>query len=511
MPKERLSMRKIKEVLRLFYDKRISQRAIAGACGIARSTVQDYIKRFEATGLMWPLPEEVDDSQLNQLLFSRPTSNKTDRPHADWPYIHQELARKGVTLKLLWQEYRQLHPDGYGYTRFCQLYRSWARKLKVSMRQVHKAGEKTFVDYAGLSMELIDPLTGEVKSAQVFVAVLGASHYIYAEASASQSLTCWLSSHVRAFRYFGGVTEIIVPDNLKSGVAKPCRYEPELNPSYQDLAQHYAVAIIPARVAKPKDKAKVEVAIQLVERWVLAPLRNRTFFSMEELNKAIFEKLEQLNNRPMKALGKSRKELFELLDKPALNPLPKTDYQIALWKKARVNLDYHVELDKHYYSVPFTLVHKPVEMRYTEKIVEVFYQATRVASHLRSYLPHRHTTQTEHMPEAHQKMLEWTPSRFLRWAEKIGPNTKTMIDTILNGRQHPEQGYRSCLGLLRLEKTYGRKRLERACQRALHFGLCSRKHVLSILKNKQDLLDLPQQEQLISAPHANIRGAHFYK
>ena len=511
MPKERLSMRKIKEVLRLYYDKELSQRAIAGACGIARSTVQDYIKRCEATGLMWPLPEEMDDSELNQLLFSRPTSNKTGKPRADWTYIHQELAKKGVTLKLLWQEYRQLHPDGYGYTRFCQLYRAWARKLKVSMRQIHKAGEKTFVDYAGLSMEVTNPVSGEITLAQIFVAALGASHYIYAEGTTSQSLTCWLSSHVHAFKYFGGTTEIIVPDNLKAGVSKPCRYEPELNPSYQDLAEHYGVAIIPARVARPKDKAKVEVAIQLVERWILAPLRNRTFFSMEELNAAIFEKLYELNNRPMKALGKSRRELFELLDKPALNPLPKTDYQLALWKKARVNLDYHIELDKHYYSVPFTLVHKTVEVRYTEKIVEVFYQGTRVASHLKSCLAHHHTTLPEHMPEAHQKMLEWTPSRFLRWAEKIGPNTRMMIDTILNGRKHPEQSYRSCLGLLRLEKTYGRKRLERACQRALHFDLTSRKHVLSILKSKQDLLDLPQQEELISSPHANIRGAHFYK
>ena len=511
MPKKRLSMRKIKEVLRLHYDKRISQRAIAGACSIARSTVQDYIKRFEAAGLMWPLPEGMDESQLNQLLFSRAAPNKTNKPQADWTYIHQELARKGVTLKLLWQEYCRAHPDGYGYTRFCQLYRTWARKLKVSMRQVHKAGEKTFVDYAGLTMEVIDPLTGQVNRAQVFVAALGASHYIYAEATVSQSLTCWLSSHVRAFRYFGGVTEIIVPDNLKSGVSKPCRYEPELNPSYQELAQHYGVAIIPARVAKPKDKAKVEVAIQLVERWVLAPLRNRTFFSIEELNQAIFAKLKELNNRSMKTLDKSRKELFELVDKPALNPLPTTDYQIALWKKTRVNLDYHIELDKHYYSVPFTLVHKVMELRYTEKMVEIFYQSRRVASHLRSYLAHHHTTLPEHMPEAHQKMLEWTPSRFLRWAKKIGPNTRTIIDTILNGRQHPEQGYRSCLGLLRLEKTYGRSRLERACQRALHFGLSSRKHVLSILKSKQDLLDLPQQEELIAGPHDNIRGAHFYK
>jgi transposase len=500
-------MRKLKEVLRLRHQG-LSLNAIAGACQIARSTVQDYVRRADAAGLGWPLPE-VDEPALDGLLFAIPPE-KGDRPLPDWDAVHQELSRKGVTLSLLWQEYKQQHPTGYAYTQFCLYYQRWAKKTKVVMRQEHKAGEKTFVDFAGQTMAVIDPSTGEASPVQIFVATLGASSFTFACAVPGQDLESWLSCHIGAFRYFGGLTEIVVPDNLKAGVKKACRYEPDINPSYQELAEHYGVAVLPARAGKPRDKAKVEVAVQVVERWVLAPLRNRKFFSLSELNAAMSEKLDALNDRTMKEYGKTRRELFELWDRPALKPLPQSDYEIAFWKKATVNIDYHIEIEKHYYSVPYTLASKMVEVRYTASTIEVFHHNRRVASHLRSYAQYKHTTRDEHMPRAHQEAQTWSAGRITAWARKIGPETLALVLAIIGSRQHPEQGYRSCLGLLRLEKTYGATRLERACARALRFGMKTRRHVLTILENKQDLIDIPDEEQAF-AGHSNIRGASFYQ
>lgn len=507
MPKPRLSMRKLKEVLRL-HQQGLSLNAIAGACHIARSTAQSYIKRATAAGMSWPLPEDLDDAKLDGLLFSKPPEKK-DRPLPDWKRVHQDLGRKGVTLSLLWQEYRQQHPDGYAYTQFCLHYQRWANKIKVVMRQEHKAGERTFVDFAGQTMDVIDPLTGESTQAEVFVAVLGASNYTFACAVPGQDLTSWLTCHIKALHYFGGASEILVPDNLKAGVKKACRYEPDINPAYQELAEHYHVAVIPARAGKPRDKAKVETAVQVVERWVLAPLRNRRFFSISELNTAMAEKLKTLNAREMRAYGKSRRDLFELWDRPTLKPLPSTDYEIAFWKKARVNLDYHIEIGKHYYSVPYTLAHKAVEVRYTDRTIEVFHQNMRVASHLRCHAEHKHTTLLEHMPRAHQETRTWSAAKISAWAGRIGPSTLSMVTAIIESRDHPEQGYRSCLGLLRLEKTYGPGRLEQACARAVHFGMKTRRHVLSILENKQDMLDILDEEKAFGA-HPNVRGANFY-
>ncbi|MFW6244581.1 MAG: IS21 family transposase [Fibrobacterota bacterium] len=503
-------MRKIKEVLRLHFDKGLSLGAISRACGIGRTTTHRYLKRFKASGLSWPLPDDIDEQSLNARLFHKPVPPVEKQDLPDWQHVHQELSRKGVTLRLLWEEYRQLHPEGYAYSHYCNLYRTWRKRLKVTLRQAYKAGEKLFVDYAGMTVDIINPETGEVSKAQIFACALGASHYMYAEASPGQDLESWITSHTNALRFYGGVPEIVIPDNLKSGVRSPCLYEPDINPTYQEWAEHFGVAVIPARVKKPRDKAKAETAVQIVERRILAPLRNRTFFSIEELNHVLWEKLDELNNTPMQGMDKSRRELFKLLDKPALNPLPRRDYEIAQIRQAKVNLDYHIEVEKHYYSVPYTLAHKRVEVRYTRRIVEIFHQGRRIASHPRCHRPYRHTTQYEHMPKAHQEVVGWTPEKFTNWAGMIGPATLRMIEAILSSRLHPQQGFRSCLGLLRLEKAHGKERLEKACERALHFNLMGRRHVLEILKKKQDRLELPCREAS-SANHVNIRGSKYFQ
>lgn len=508
--KKRLSMRKIKEVLRLHYDQGLSQNAIAGACRIARATVQDYLRRFQAADLSWPLPEDLSEADLDALLFPR-LSDRCPKPQPDWAEVHRELARQGVTLQLLWQEYIQAHPQWYQYSRFCQLYRGWARSHKLSLRQRHKAGEKLFVDWAGQTMPITDPETGEVRQAQIFVAALGASHYLYVEAAEDQTLENWLLAQVRALRFYGGVPEIIVPDNPKTAVTSPCRYEPDLNPSYQEFARHYGLAVIPARVRKPKDKSKVEVGVQVVERWVLAPLRDRTFFSLSELNQALTAQLQLINDRPLSDLQQSRRELFADLDQPALRPLPPTEYEMAHIAKVRVNQDYHVQWEQHYYSVHYRLVHQVVELRSTARIVEIYHGGQRLASHRRQTTAGQ-TTLLEHMPEAHRRMLEWAPSKLTLWAGEIGPDTQRLIQIILARPQHPEQNYRSGLGFLQLEKRYGRARLEKACQRALAFGLTTYKQLRTILKSGQDLLPLPTTDSDdICPPHANLRGAQCYQ
>jgi transposase len=429
--------------------------------------------------------------------------------------LHQELKKKGVTLQLLWHEYKEKCPEGYQYSQFCRLYHQWAEKLDPCLRQEYRAGEKLFVDYAGQTMEVIDSETGEIHQAQIFVATLGASNYTFAEATLSQDLPSWIQCHVHAFEFFQGVTEILVPDNLRDAVTRSCRYEPDLNASYREMAEHYGAVIIPARVAKPRDKAKVESGVLQVERWVLAPLRHRSFFSFAELNEAIQEQLEFLNNRPFEKLQGTRKSLFESLEKSSLQPLPIHRFVFAEWKTPRVNIDYHIEVDRHYYSVPYQLIHEKVEVRLTNTTVEVFFKGRRVASHLRSYLPGKHTTSSEHMPKSHQKHLKWTPSRLIQWAGTIGPHTQKLLAFILENRPHPEQGYRSCLGVLRLRKRYSPERLEAACARALAFKAYSYKNVESILKNGLDQQPLESssssQTCLPLLEHENLRGRQYYQ
>jgi transposase len=421
------------------------------------------------------------------------------------------MKRKGVTLALLWDEYRQVYPAGYSYSQFCEVYRKWRQKLPRVMRQKHKAGEKMFVDYAGHKMRVINPETGEIQEVEIFVATLGASSYTYAEAMASQTLPDWVGGHVRALTFFGGVPAIIVPDNLKAGVTKASYYEPELNPTYQAFAAHYQVAIVPTRVVKPQDKAKVETGVQVVERWVLAPLRDRKFFSLAELNAAMQPLLAALNAREMKHLGLARQTLFATLDQPALKPLPSTPYEYAFWKRARVHIDYHVAFEKHFYSVPHTLVGQEVDLRATEKVVEIFHKRTRVASHRRRTTQGHYSTLHLHMPPEHQFYASWSPARFQAWAAEHGPETEALVTRILQGRRHPQQAYRTCLGILGLAKKYPRARLEAACARANRAQLTTYKGVHNILKNNLDQRPLPAEELEQAMPtHPNIRGEDYY-
>ena len=512
MPAERLSMRTIREVLRLKWQEKLSHQQIAASCRIARSTVREYLERAASAGLAWPLSPDLDDAALDRLLFPpQPPIASETRPLPDMAQIHRELSRKGVTLRLLWLEYKASYPEGYQYSQFCLLYHQWAGHLDVCLRQSYRAGEKLLVDYAGLTMTIIDPQTGQESPAELFVAVLGASNYTFCRASASQSLPDWIDAHRHAFAFFGGVAELTVPDNLKSAVTKACRYEPELNPTYRDMARHYGTVIIPARSGNPRDKAKVEEAVQMVERWIVAPLRHSRFFSLHELNAAIAEKLAELNEKPFQKLEGTRRGLFEDLDRPALRPLPQRPYEYAEWKKARVNIDYHVELAGHYYSVPYQLIKQPVELRITMNTVEILFKGRRVASHPRNAKRGAHTTEPSHMPEAHRRYLEWTPSRIMTWAAKTGPMTEALVTAVLESRRHPEQGFRSCLGILRLGKRYSPERLEAACARALACRALSYRSVESILKTGLDRQAIPETPPSPPAViHPNIRGKQYY-
>jgi len=503
-------MRKIRDALRLQAAGQ-SRRQIATSLGVGRTTAGEYLVRAERAGLGWPLPGDLDDAALEQRLFPvAQTGPRSAHQPPDWPAIHRELRRPGVTLALLWEEYRAADPDGYGYSRFCELYRRFEGRLSPNMRQTHIAGEKMFVDYAGQTIGFMDGLTGEEHVAQLFVACLGASSYTFAEATMTQSLPDWTGSHVRAFDFFGGVTAQVVCDNLKSGITKACFHEPAVNRTYADLAAHYDTAVVPARPYKPRDKAKVEVAVQIAERWILAALRNRQFFTLAELNAAIRELVDKLNNRVTRHLGASRRALFDALDRPALKALPQDPYTFAAWKECRVALDYHVEVEKHYYSVPHTLLREKVWARLTGRTVEVFHGGKRVAVHVRSSSNRRHTTVREHMPSAHRRYADWTPERLKRQAGEIGASTSALVEIILRERTHPEQGFRSCIGIIRLAKPHGADRLEAACARALDIGARSYTSVNSILKNNLDRKRPAPATDEPAITHANIRGSNYF-
>lgn len=507
-------MRKIKEVLRLKHEHGLSDRQIALSCGIARSTVSEYLMRARAAGITWPVTG-LDDGSIEARLFPDrrgKAESKEPRPMPDFAEIHNELrTHKHLTLQLVWEEYKRTHADGYQYSQFCDLYRRWAKMLDLVLRQTHRAGEKLFVDYAGETVPIVDVQTGEVREANIFVAVLGASNYTYADATLKADLESWMGSHVRALDYLGGYPEIIVPDNLKAGVKSPSRYEPDLNPTYQEMAAHYGVAVIPARVRKPRDKAEVEVGVQIVERWILAALRKQVFTSIGELNQAIKELLEKLNDRQFRKRPGSRRELFEQLDRPALKPLPVERFEIARWKWRRVDRDYHVELLNHYYSVPSNLVGREVELRYTADTVEVFYKGVRVASHALSSQVGEAATVEAHRPESHRRYLEWTPERLSGWSTHAGPATAAVVEHVLNNAVHREQGLRSCLGLVRLANCYGIERLEAACARALKFEACSYRSIQSILKTGLDRI-APSEPVSAAEPieHANMRGPDYF-
>lgn len=513
---EKISMTKTKEILRLRYEHELSVRDIGLSCHIGRQTVANYLALARLSNINWAEDKNLSDVELEAKLYKRNVSQSKSsainkKPLPDFAYIKTELKKRGVTLQLLWSEYKREFPDdGYQYEMFCLLFNRWEKKLKMCMRQNHKAGEKLFIDYEdGLS--IINSQTGEVVSTELFVAVWGASNYTYAEATMTQQLSNWIMSNVRAFEYFGCVPHVCVPDNLKSGVTKACRYEPDINQTYLNLAQHYKTVVIPARPKKPKDKAKVEVGVQIAARWILAVLRNHKFFSLGELNGAIKELLEKLNTRLLVKFQKSRRELFEELDKPNALMLPGKPYEYAEWKKCRVNIDYHIEVAMHYYSAPYQLRSEQVDVRLSGETVEIFFKGQRITSHVRSMLKGFSTTKKEHMPESHRQYLEWTPSRIIDWAGKNGQNTAELVKMIMENRAYPEQGYRSCLGIMRLTKYYPVERVENACKRALKYKLYSYRHVKNILETKLDQQTEIENKTISSPMHENIRGENYWE
>jgi transposase len=509
MPEPRLPMRKVRDVLRLSAAG-MSKRKIAASLGMSATAARDCIWRARRTGLAWPLPADLTDEELECRLYPPAVAAKDRRPQPDWAVVHRELRRPGVTLQLLWEEHRAIHPNGYGYSHYCELYRTWAVRLSPTMRQSHVAGERMFVDYAGTTLEVIDPSSGEVMTAQLFVAALGASNYTYAEATWTQGLSDWIGSHTRTFAFIGGVPAMVVSDNLRSGITKACFYEPAVNRTYAEMAAHYNTAIVPARPYRARDKAKVEVAVQIATRFIIAKLRNRQFFSLCALNEAISELVAQINTRASRHLGASRRALFEDLERSALKPLPAEPYVFAEWKECRVGLDYHVDVDKHYYSVPHQLLREKIWARITARTVEVFHRGQRVAAHVRSSSNRKHTTVREHMPSSHRRYADWTPERLRRQAGEIGRNTSALVEIILRERTHPEQGFRACVGILRLVKTYGRERLEDACSRALEIGARSYSSVNSILKNNLDRQRPAKPADGPAIAHDNIRGPTYF-
>ena len=503
-------MRKLRDVLRLTAAG-MSSRQLAASLTIGATTVIDYLGRARRAGIAWPLPEDLTDEALEARLYPPPrTVGKDQRPQPNWPAIHRELKRPGVTLQLVWEEHRAQHPQGYGYSRFCELYRFWAKRLSPTMRQTHVAGEKLFVDYAGTTLEVVDGATGEFHTCHLFVAALGASSYTWAEATPSQSLADWIGSHTRAFAFFGGVPAMVVSDNLKAGITKACFYEPAVNRSYAEMAAHYDTAIIPARPRNPRDKAKVEAAVLLATRWIVAKLRNRKFFSLADLNEAIRACVTALNDRVSRHLGASRRALFETIERSALKPLPAEPYVFAQWKECRVGLDYHVEIAKHYYSVPYTLLREKLWARITARTVELFHRGKRVAAHVRSSSNRQLTTVREHMPSSHRRYADWTPESLRRRAGEIGRNTSALVEIIMRERTHPEQGFRACAGILRLAKTHGTERLEAACGRALEIGARSYTSVNSILKNNLDRQRPASATDGPAITHGNIRGSTYF-
>jgi transposase len=508
---ERKTMRRIKECLRLYFELKVSQAAIARALQIARSTVGDYIERARKCGKPWAELNALNEEQMEALLFTG-QQQKTDepRPLPDWNEVHKELHSKSyMTLRVLWEEYVKTHPDGYSYPRYIVLYRQWAQRLKVYMRQRHIGGEKLFVDYSGKKPKIRDFRTGEEREAELLVMAWGASQYIYAEAQESQQLPCWIMGHRRGYEYFGCAPHIEVDDNLKSAVTKACRYDPDVNLTFTEFATHYGVAVIPARPRKPKDKPKAENAVLLVQRWILACLRHRVFYSVAELNRAIIELLEVFNDKQMQRLPKSRRQLFEELDKPNALPLPAEPFVYREWSFPTVAFDYHIEVDHHFYSVPWTLAKKKVSVRTTENAVEVFHHQDRVALHLRSRAEYQYTTLTEHMPPAHQKYAEWTPARIFKWAQEIGPATHKLIEKVIKTKFHPQQGFRPSMGILRLGKTYGNDRLEAAAVIALTFGFVRVQQITDLLRNGRDK-QAKQGPTATVKNRVNIRGRGYY-
>jgi len=505
-------MRKIREILRLDAEGR-SKKQIAQLVGAGRTTVREALKRAEVACVTWPLPDDVSDSELEAMLYPPPTAG--ERPLPDWKQVRRELARKGVTLQLLHAEYEAEH-EGlavYSYNRFVELFKAWRRdRVEPVMRQVHHAGERLFVDWAGMTVPIVDPGTGVVSERPVFVGALGASNFTFARVMPSMELAHWTMVQVMCLEAIGGVPELIVPDNPKTAVSKACWYEPEVHPVYEEMASHYGVAVLPARPRKPRDKAKVESAVLIVERSVLAPLRNQTFLSIADANEQITRLVDKLNDRPMQGLDASRRELLERVDRPALRQLPRERWQYAERRVAKVGPSYHVKVDGHHYSVPHALGGERVIVRASARTIEILHDSRRVTSHPRSYVKNGYTTTAEHMPSTHRHRAKWTPERMLRWAASTGPHTERFVEQLMNSKTHPEQGFQAAQGIMRLARQCGDERVEAACQRALIAGACSYKSIATILERGLDRQPLPDPAAPTRAlpAHSNVRGSDYY-
>ena len=516
MPTPRVLMSKIRRTLQLLADSGLSTREVAAALAISKTTVSEIAMYARDAGVDWPLASTLSDDELQARLYPPPRPRSTTRQEPDYAALHQELKRPGVTLQLLWEEYRAgTAGQAYRYSAFCDKYRTWAKRLKRSMRQIHPGGERLFVDYAGQTVPVVDASTGEIRRAQVFVAVLGASNYTYACATWQQTAADWVGAIIAALAFIGGVPRLLVPDQPRALIAKPDAYEPVTARLMQELGEHYGVAVLPARPGRPQDKAKVEVGVQVVERWILARLRHRRFFSLAELNQAIAGLLADLNQRAFKKLPGCRRSAFEALDAPALQPLPATAMVLAQFKPARVNIDYHVAFEGHYYSVPHQHVGAAVELRITAGTLEVLLRRQRIAAHARSHRVGGFTTVAEHMPASHRAHRQWTPAKLIGWGERIGAATGALVRWQMEHRPHPEQGYRSCLGLMRLAREYGCDRLEAACARAQSIRAPNYRSVKSILAcglDRQDSSLLGGQRGAAPAmpSHDNVRGPGYY-
>lgn len=506
-------MRQLREILRQRLQGELSVRQIHRSLRVSVGAVSNVVGKAQEMKLDWPMIAQLDDVQLACKFYPEADSRQsTEFEMPDWREVHQELTRKGMTKHLLWEEYTQQYPNrSYSYPQYCHHYQVWLKKQRRSMRQIHKAGEKLFVDYAGQTMPIVCASTGEVRQAQVFVAVMGASNQTYAEGTWTQSLPDWLGSHARAFSFFGGVPQLVIPDNLKSGVTKACRYDPDVTPAYQQLAAHYGTAIVPARPYKPQDKAKAETGVQVIERWILARLRHHTFFSLAELNTCIAALLQDVNNRPFKQLNGTRQSWFDSIDKPALATLPKQPYEYTDIKTVKVNIDYHIQYDDHLYSVPHHLVGERIDVHASNTLITLHFHNKVVASHPRQHRPGM-TTTPGHMPTRHEKHQNWTPGRLMTWAKDIGDEVLKWVNYQLDSKPHQEQAYRVCLGLLNLSRQYPTERLNNACAIANQQHLYRLKHIKAILTSNQDKLYRKRDDssQHLPQAHENIRGPHNF-
>lgn len=515
MVQEKISMKKIREVLRMRYENSLSHSKIANAINIGETTVGEYLIRAKALGIKWPLPSQIDDDMLEELLYPSKPHSSIKRNLPDFHKIHKEYQQKGVTLRLLWEEYTQKYSNTLAYSRFCDLYKKWCLNHKVWMPQQHKFGEEIYVDYSGLTMRVFtSKLQDDYYEAQIFVGVLGASSYTYLEATATQQLTDWIASHQRMWAFFGGVSDLLIPDNLKSGVTQANLYEPSINRTYFEMAQHYGCSVVPARARKPKDKSKVEKAVQDIQNLILGPIRDQHFFSLEELNQTLWSGLKKFNEKPFQKLPGSRRGIYIESEKPALNPLPQTLYEFFQWSKAMVSNNYHVCVEKHYYSVPYRFVRNDVEIRYNERLVEVFCKGKQISIHQRKHTIGQYSTNPQHRPLSHQYQADCCPEKLLERASKIGSNTSEWVDLILKIEdKHQRQKEKLCVGVLNLVKSFGENRLEEACKRALYYKIYTYKSIEAMLKNKQDqrpIPDIAKEENLLPQKHDNIRGPVYF-